>query len=238
VDFLQVRGEYVSLALVAVLLWLAVRPIAAIVGVPRKQLGELVLDAGVAFVAAARLAYLLIEDRGAFTDPLVAIQIQTGLEPLAGAIAALAVVAWRSRALPRPEQWAWLLAAATAFAVATMAYDGACVVREACYGAPAPAPLGFRMSGLADTRIATPLVEAALLLAALGGLVSFWPRLTMRTRALGLLSALALLRAALTPLSVREWDAVDVETYVLVAAAALTFAAAAWRPTAPRVAQA
>ena len=225
-DFLEARGEYVSLALVAVVLALASSPLAALTGLRRQAVTGLLLDAGIAFVVAGRVAYLLGEQPGDLLDPFVLIQFQSGIEPLAGALAAAVVTAWRARSAPVAALGSWFAVAALALALSVATYDLACVARDACYGAPAPPPLGFRMSGLADTRLATPLLEAALLLAVLGAIVTVWPRLPAYVHALLVAGAIASLRAGFTPLSVRQGDAVGVETYLLVALAAVALVAA------------
>lgn len=216
-EAIVVRGEVVSAVLVVVVLLAVARPLAAVLGIPRPAVSDLYFNGAIAFVAAGRAAYLILEDRGSAFDPLVAIQIQGGIEPLAGTIAVGALVAWE---VSRRREVAWPIVAAGALGlvVAAIVYDGGCVVRDACYGAPAPAPLGFRMGGLADTRLATPLVEAALLLGVLWAVFRAWRRLSWPMRAAIPFAAVALLRAALTPLSVLEWDAVGFRTYVTVAA--------------------
>jgi prolipoprotein diacylglyceryltransferase len=224
-DFLRPRGEYVSLFVVAGLLVLAVRPTSELLALPRDRLGDLFWYGGLAFVVAGRVAFLAVEAPASLLDPLVLIRIQGGIAPLAGAIAALAVTSWRARR-DLEASGRWLAAGAAGLAIAALGYDLACPLRDACFGAQAPPPLGFRMSGLADTRLATPLLEAAALLVVLAGTVRWLPRLAPGAAALGLLAALALLRAAFTPLSVRGLDAAGVETALLVAAGvALTVAA-------------
>jgi hypothetical protein len=66
------------------------------------------------------------------------------------------------------------------------------------------------MSDLSDTRLATPLIEASLLLLAAGALLS--APLAPRRALLALGGLAALLRVALTPLSVLGTDALGIET--------------------------
>ena len=127
----------------------------------------------------------------------------------------MAVLAWRLRRRGG-ELWPWATATAVGLTLVVIGYDLACVLRNACYGATAPAPLGFQMAGLSGTRVATPLVEAAVLLAALSGLLAAAPRLRPAVPALSLVAALALLRAALTPVSVLGRESAGLETLVLV----------------------
>jgi hypothetical protein len=205
-EWIAVRGEWVSLLLAAAALALSVRPLARLLGLPREALGDLTWYGGIAFVVAGRLAYLAIESPGALTDPLVLVRISGGVEPFAGMLAALAVVAWRTRheRAHSEARATWLAAAAATLVVATATYD------LACYGAEAPAPLGFAMSDLSDTRLATPLIEASLLLLAAGALLS--APLAPRRALLALGGLAALLRVALTPLSVLGTDALGIET--------------------------
>jgi hypothetical protein len=216
-DWIAVRGEWVSLLLVAAALALSVRPLTRLLGLPREALGDLFWYGGIVFVAAGRLAYVALESPDALTDPLVLIRISGGIEPFAGLLAALAVVGWRTRGKRAHSEAraAWLAAAAAALVLATATYDLACVARDACYGAAAPAPLGFAMSDLSDTRLATPLIEASLLLLAAGALLS--APLAPRRALLALGGLAALLRVALTPLSVLGTGALGLETMLFAA---------------------
>lgn len=228
-DFVFPRGEYASLLVVALLLALAAPHVARLTGLANGAIGDLYWNASLAFVVAGRLAYLATEAPSSLLDPLVIVRIQGGVSPLAGGAAALAVLAWRLRDEGGDARWRWLTAWVVGLSVATVAYDIVCPLRDACYGAAAPAPLGFRMSGLADTRIATPLVEAALLLAALGVLLTLWPRLRPGQAGLFALSAIAGLRVAFQPLSVTGWPGFTVEVAVFGTVAALALAVAILR---------
>ena len=223
-EFVALRGEYASLLVAVVLLVIAVRPVARLLALPRDAVGDLFWNGGLAFVVAGRVGYLALESPRTLIDPLVLIRLQGGIEPLAGAAAVVAVLAWRVRRRGG-ELWPWATAAAVGLTLAVIGYDLACVLRDACYGATAPAPLGFLMGGLNETRLATPLVEAALLLAALSALIALAPRLRPGVPALALVGALALLRAALTPASVLGREAVGVELALLVALAGGALAA-------------
>ena len=227
-EWIAVRGEWVSLLLVAAALALSVRPLARLLGLPREALGDLSWYGGIAFVTAGRLAYVALESPDALTDLLVFIRISGGIEPFAGVLATLAVVAWRTRHERglSGARATWLAAAAAALVLATATYDLACVARDACYGAAAPAPLGFAMSDLSDTRLATPLIEASLLLLAAGALLS--TPIAPRRALLALGGLAALLRVALTPLSVLGTDALGLESLAFVALGAALLAVA-WR---------
>ncbi len=228
-DFVFPRGEYASLVVVALLLALAAPRVARLTGLANGAIGDLYWNASLTFVVAGRLAYLATEAPSTLLDPLVIVRIQGGVSPLAGGAAVLAVLAWRLRAESSDARWRWLTAWVAGLSAATVGYDIACPLRNACYGAAAPAPLRFRMSGLADTRIATPLVEAALLLAVLGVMLTLWPRLRPGQAGLLTLSAIAGLRVAFQPLSVTGWPGFTAEVLVFGAVAVLALAAAIFR---------
>lgn len=224
-EFVQLRGEYASIFVAAVLLALAARPVARLLALPQSEVGDFFWNGAVAFVVAGRLAYLAMESPQTLVDPLVLIRIQGGIEPLAGVAGVGAVLAWRIRRRGG-ELWPWATLAALGLAVAAIGYDLACLLRDACYGATVPTPLGFHMAGLSEPRLATPLVEAAVLLAALSVLLAAAPRLGFRALALSLVAALALVRAALTPASVLGREAVGGETLLLFVLGAAAVAVA------------
>jgi prolipoprotein diacylglyceryltransferase len=217
IDFVQLRAEYASLGLVALALFLSAGTVATLVGMSRDRVTDLYFGGTIAFLVAGRLWWLIAESPGSLVDPLVLVQVQTGMEPLAGVVGVLGVLGWRVQS-HREDLWPGLAVGAAGFALATITYDAACPLRDACYGAPAPSPWGFRMSGLADTRLATPLIEAAVVMLVLAGVIASWRRLGVKAAALSIMAALALTRAALTPLSVLEWDAVGLETLALAVA--------------------
>ena len=175
-DAVYARGEFVSLVVALVALWIAAPRVAALVGRPRAPIGSLYADSVIVFVVVGRIAYLVAESPETLLDPLVAIRIQGGIDPLWGAAATLAVLAWAARGEGAAAYWPLATAWAVGLALAVAVYDLSCPLRDACYGARAEPPLGFRMSGLADTRLATPALEGALLLALLGALVLTWRR--------------------------------------------------------------
>lgn len=224
-DWIAIRGEWASLLIIAGVLMLSTRSLSRLLGLPRNELGDLFWNGALAFVIIGRLAYVAIEAREALTDPLVLIRIQGGIEPFAGVLAAGAVLAWRTRA-DASSRLTWLAAAAGGLAVTAVIYDIACVARDACYGTEAPAPLGFAMSDLSETRLATPLIQAALLTLAAGALLS--SGLSPRRALIGLGGVAALSRVVFTPLSVLGTDALGLESVLFallgVAAVALAFA--------------
>lgn len=224
IDFIQLRGEYASLVVVGLLLWAASRPIARLLGLSRGDVTDVFWNAGVAFLVAGRLAYVALQSPRTLFDPLVLIRLPGGVDPLAGALAVAAVIAWRQRRAG--GRWLWATVGASGLAVATVGYDLACLLRDACYGTTAPSPFGFRMSGFSEPRLATPLIEAALLLALLAVVVAFAGRLRPRAVALLLVGVLPLVRAALTPASALGTGAVGVDTAVLVALGAVALVAA------------
>ncbi len=225
IEFVQLRGEYASLIAAALLLWAASRPIARLLGLPRGEVTDVFWNSGVAFLVVGRLAYVAEQSPRTLFDPLVLIRLPGGVDPLAGALAVAAVIAWRQRR--GGDVWLWAIVGASGLAVATVGYDLACVLRDACYGTTAPAPFGFRMSGFSEPRLATPLIEAALLMMLLAVVVTFAGRWRPRAVALVLTGVLLLVRAALTPASVLGTGAVGVETALLVALGAVALAAAA-----------
>lgn len=225
IDFVQLRGEYASIVVVALLLWAASRPVARLLGLSRVEVTDVFWNSGVAFLVVGRLAYVAQQSPRTLFDPLVLIRLPGGVDPLAGALAVVAVIAWRQRRRGR-DIWLWATVGASGLAVATVGYDLACVLRDACYGTTAPSPFGFRMSGFSEPRLATPLVEAALLLVLLAVVVALAGRLRPRAVALLLTGVLLLVRTALTPASVLGTGAVSVETAVLVVLGAVALAVA------------
>lgn len=223
-DAIVVRGEIVSAVIAVVALMVSARPLATLLGLPRAAVSDLYFNGAIVFIVAGRVVYLLLEARDSLFDPLVAVQIQTGVEPLAGAIAVLLLGAWEV-SNRRDAVWPLVAGVSLGLVLATIVYDASCIVRDACYGAPAPAPLVFRMSGLADTRLATPLVEAAVLLAGLSLFLRVWPWLSWPARAAFPFAGVAILRGAFTPLSVFEAEAVGVRAYGTILAGVVAVAA-------------
>ena len=223
-NFIHPRGEIVSLLLVTIVLTAAAPRIALLVSLERRRVADLFWNAGIAFVVVGRAAYLLNEAPRTLLDPLVAIRVQGGVAPLVGALASAGVLAWMLHRASTTDAGAWLSAWGLGLTVAVAGYDLACPLRDACYGAQAPAPLGFSMSGFADTRLATPLVEAAVLLAALALLLRGWPRLHPGVPGLLLAATVAGLRLALTPLSVGGWSGVTPEFLALAMVIAMSLA--------------
>jgi hypothetical protein len=82
------------------------------------------------------------------------------------------------------------------------------------------------MSGLNETRLATPVLEAIVLLSISAAILTFARRLPARAVPLLLIAALALTRAALTPASVLGLDAVGIETALLAVGGATALMAA------------
>lgn len=226
-EAITARGEMISLLVAAVVLVLAVRPLAVLSGLPRSLVGDLFWGSAVAFIVVGHAAYLAIAAPTSLLDPFVLVRVQSGVEPLAGAVAVMAAWWWYTRRRPEARARGALVLAA-GLVLATASYDGACVLRDACYGAPAPAPLGFPMAGLADDRMATSLLEAAVLLAMLAAAVTGWRRLPATALSAWLIAGLALARVAFTPLSVAGGDAVDARTALTLAVGIAALAVALW----------
>lgn len=232
-DALYLRGEFVSLVVVLVVLWVAAPRVASLIALPRAPIGSLYSDSVIVFVVSGRVAYLLAESPETLLDPLVAIRVQGGIDPLWGAVATLAVLAWAARRQGAAAYWPLATAWALGLAIAVAAYDLSCPLRDACYGARAEPPLGFRMSGLADTRLATPALEGALLLALLGALVLTWRRWRAGVAAHVLVGGVALLRLGLAPLSATGWSGWGAEEAALAVVVSAAGAGAAWRQLGP-----
>jgi len=229
-DAVAIRGEWLSLLIVAVALWWSARPLSGLLRLPNEELGDLFWYGGLAFVGVGRLGYVALESPEALTDPLVLIRIQGGIEPLLGLLGVLGVLAWRTRREPA-LRLTWLAAASGGLVVAAIGYDVACLGRDACFGATAPAPFGFAMSGLSETRLATPLIEAALLLLLSGAVLSSGvasSRSGVRRGLIALGGVAALSRVALTPLSVLGTEALGLES-VLFAILGVGALVVAWR---------
>ena len=237
-DAVYPRGEFLSLVVALLVLWAASRRVAALIGLPRAPVGSLYVDSAIAFVVVGRVAYLGAESPGTLLDPLVAVRIQGGLDPLWGAAATLAVFAWAARGAGEAARWPLATAWAAGLALAVAAYDLSCPLRDACFGARAGPPLGFHMSGLAETRLATPALEAVLVLALLGTLVLGWERWRAGVAAHAIIGGLAIIRLGLGPLSAGGWGGWGAHEAVLALVAAAALAGAAWRqlrgPGAPR----
>lgn len=230
-ELIRERGELASLGLAAVVLWLATPRVAALLALPRERVGSLYWNGALAFVVAGRVGYLLGESPETLLDPLVAIRVQGGIDPLWGAAAALAVLGWEARG--EATRWPLATAWAAGLALAVAAYDLGCPLRDACFGAQAEPPLGFAMSGLADTRLATPAVEGAALLALVGALLLGWPRWRPGVAALALVAGVSLLRLVFAPLSVLGWPGWGVEEVALALVGAGALGGAAWRQLRP-----
>ncbi len=236
-ELVRERGELASLALAALVLWLAAPRAATVLALPRERVSSLYWNGALAFVVAGRIGYLLGESPQTLLDPLVAIRVQGGVEPLWGAIAVLAVLAWDALRVPQAGRWPLATAGAAGLALAVAAYDIGCPLRDACFGARAEPPLGFAMSGLADTRLATPAIEGAVLLAMTGGLLLGWRFWRPGTAALALVAGVALLRLAFAPLSVLGWPGWGVEELTLAIVGAGALAGAGWLQLRPAAAQ-
>lgn len=228
-DAVYARGEFVSLVVALVALWIAAPRVASLVGRPRAPIGSLYADSVIVFVVVGRIAYLVAESPETLLDPLVAIRIQGGIDPLWGTAATLAVLAWAARGEGTAAYWPLATAWAVGLALAVAVYDLSCPLRDACYGARAEPPLGFRMSGLADTRLATPALEGALLLALLGALVLTWRRWRTGVATHALVGGVALIRLGLAPLSAAGWDGWGAGEVALAAVGTAAVAGAAWR---------
>lgn len=224
IDFIRLRGEYVSLFIAAGVLLFGVGPVSRLTGLARERTGDLFWQGGIAFVVAGRLGEVLLQAPRTLVDPLALVRLDAGIEPLIGAVAVAAVVAWHARRDPA-SAGALLLATATGLVAAGIAYDIACVVRDGCAGAPVSRPFGFPMSGLSDPVFPTPLVSAAIMLGWLGLVISVSAGLPHARAAALILGGLALSRALLTPLSAIGSTAVGPETWMLGIAG---LAAIAW----------
>ncbi len=217
------RGEAVSFLVVVVVLALSMRPVARAYGLSPRIVEEHYWWGGIAFLIIGRLAFLAEASADLLLDVMVVIRFTDGIAPVIGGTAALAWVLWRGRGT---GSGAPLAVAVTGLILAAAAYGLACPVRGACFGATAPAPLGFPMHGLLESRLATPAIEGIVLLAILAVAVRLIGRWPLPALAWGLLSALALVRVAMMPLSAAG---VDGPTAVALLLAAIVSGGLAWR---------
>lgn len=223
------RGEVVSFVLVTLALVLSVRVVARVTGSSDGSVEDVYWTGGILFLVVGRLLHLATISPALLTDLPVLIRFPDGIDPLGGAAAALAWALWRSRgASTAASLWT---AAVAGVAIAAVSYDLSCFAREACYGVEAPEPFGFPMHGLAESRLPTPLIEAALLVALLALVTQRLDRWPMVRVGWGLLASLALVRLAMLPLTVPGVTAVDA---ILLALVALTATGLAARPSLAR----
>lgn len=186
----------ITLAVMAGLLWLAVRPTKGPVGAP--------LDAGlcalVGGLVGARLGYVLTHT-AAFADQVAEIlwTWQGGLSgpgAIAGALAGLSLYA----ALTRRDLWSLADALAAPAASLSLAAWAGCLLDGCAYGrglAPGPlAPASTDLFGWSIPRWPTQTVGALLSLAALAVLIALggqrWPAGLLACLALAMISGAAL----------------------------------------------
>lgn len=194
------RGAAASFIVVAAALAVSARFVARLTGASPRRVEDAYWAAGVLFLVAGRIAFLATNSPALVTDLAVLIRFTDGLEPTAGALAALGWALWRSRGGADGDLWA---ACVAGLALATATYDLACPVRASCYGITASPPLGFLMHGLSEPRLPTPLIEGAALLIVLGAMTHLLERWTARRVAWALLAALVVTRLATLPISVQ-----------------------------------
>ncbi len=194
------RGEIVSFVLVTLALVLSARVVARVTGSSDGPVEDVYWTGGILFLVVGRLLHVATISPALLTDIPVLIRFPDGIDPLGGATAALAWALWKSRGAADAPLWA---AAVAGMVLAAATYDLSCFAREACYGIPAPAPFGFPMHGLAESRLPTPLIEGALLLALLGVATQRLNRWPVARLGWGLLASLALVRLAMLPLTVQ-----------------------------------
>jgi hypothetical protein len=217
------RGEAVSFMLVVSVLLLTARVVARALGTRAGLVDDQFWWGALAFIVVGRLVEVAVASPALLLDPMVAIRFVDGLHPLGGAAGALGWLWWRARGDEADVRWA---AAAVGLVLASVTYSLACPLREACFGATAPAPLGIPLHGLAEPRLPTPLIEAVVLLLILSRAVSLAPRWSHARLGWALLAALAATRLVLTPLSA---GGVDVLTMAVLAVATVGAAALALR---------
>jgi hypothetical protein len=221
------RGEAVSFLVVALVLIVAIWPVARTIGAPARLVEERFWWGGLIFIVAGRLAYVAAATPDLLLDLMVVVRFTDGIEPLAGGAAALVWVAWRVRGTPEAGL-AWATTAA-GLTLAAAAYALTCPLRGACFGTTAPEPLGFPMHGLVEPRLATPVIEGIALLFILAIAVRLAATWSPARLGWTLLAALAATRLTLMPLTAAGIEAIPA---LLLAAVVLASTAAAWR--APR----
>ena len=216
------RGEVVSFVLVTLALVLSARVVARVTGSSEGAVEDVYWTGGILFLVVGRLLHLATISPTLLTDLPLLIRFPDGVDPLGGAVAALAWALWRSRGASDASLWT---AAVAGVAIAAVSYDLSCFAREACYGIPAPAPVGFPMHGLAESRLPTLLIEGALMLAILGLVTQRLDRWPVARLGWALLASLALVRLAMLPLTVPGVTPVDAILLAVVALAATGLAA-------------
>lgn len=200
------RGEAVSFMLVAVALAISARFIARLTGASPRLVEDAYWTGGLLFLVVGRIAFVATNSSGLVTDVAVLIRFTDGIDPLAGALAALGWSLWRSRGGVDGPLWA---ASVAGLVLAAAIYDLACPMRASCYGITAPSPLGFSMHGLTEPRLPTPVIEGAVLLILLGLMTRLLERWTAQRVAWALLASLILTRLVMLPLTVPGLSAED-----------------------------
>lgn len=183
------RGLLLSLALMAIVVTVVGRA-APPRTVPADALWDLVLPALGAGVIVARLVTVALEDPGTFATPRDLLIIRGGMSFWAGVGAAVMATAWPLRHRARRDAMVARLADLAPYGLwGYGAFEATCLVRDGCFGPPAP--FGLRPLGLPETQLPVGLavgIGAALLgvaarrlaverpaqaiLAALGGLAT------------------------------------------------------------------
>lgn len=151
------RGLLASLAVVAIAVAVAGR-IAPPRAVHANQLWDVAFAPLAAGVVAARLVAVSLDDPralGTLRDLLI---IRGGMHLWAGVAAAALAAAWSRRRDGRPAGLRFLADLAPYGLWAHAAYEGTCVLRDGCFGPPAP--IGLRPLGLPETQFPVGLAVA------------------------------------------------------------------------------
>lgn len=224
------RGEAASFVIVTAALAVSARVIARVTGASARLVEDVYWTGALLFLAVGRLAFVATNSPGLITDVAVLIRFTDGVDPLGGALAALGWSLRKSRGGLDGPLWASSVAG---LVLAAAVYDLACPVRASCYGIAVTPPLGFSMHGLAEPRLPTPVIEAAVLLVLLGIMTRLLERWTAQRVAWALLTSLIVTRLAALPLTVQGVPPVDA---VILSVAALVTAFLAMRSTRERAA--
>lgn len=150
-------GLLLSGLVIAVAVWAGVRWLPMPGWKPEEVLDRL-LTAGIVGVLAGRLAAASLDDPGSLRAIRTFLVIRGGVEFWPGAVAAVLVVAVGLRRAGRSVLEGVASLAPIAL-VGYGAFEGACLLRDGCYG-PA-APIGLRPDGLATTMIPAGVVVGA-----------------------------------------------------------------------------
>ena len=154
------RGLLVSILITAAGPWLVARLMRAAGGVTVD--GDTLMMSGIAGLVGGRVAFVALEDPGAFGRLGDLLIIRSGVEFWPGLVVGVAVFASSARRAGRPVVES-LAVAAPLFLVGYGAYEAACILRDGCFGPPSA--VGLPPPGFAATVFPVGLAVGALAVA-------------------------------------------------------------------------